>query len=392
MGVLQKIIQLGYERLQSAGTKLAPYLRKAVEQICRCRTAALGGHTQVCPEGHVKRNWYNSCKHRACPECNFTSVERWLDKQKARLLKCDYYHVIFTIPHELHPLWLFNASSMTNLLFKAIRNTLFELLGDPKYLGAEPGVTIGLHTWGQMAALHPHGHCLVTGGGLTPDGVWKAVKNGYLLPGRVARDLFRGKMLAAIRHEVEHEKLTIPTGTRPQQVLNLLNKLGRVKWNVCIQERYAHGNGVLTYLGRYMRGGPISNRRIISWTEEKVRLRYKDYRESEEGGKRHKYLELSTDEFLRRLLLHIPEPGRKVVRSFGLYAGCRRDDLNLCREMLDQEPVQEVKVRKWQDCVSRLGDKDPSRCPVCGARMVQREVIAPVFNGMTMKYPQLVAV
>jgi hypothetical protein len=197
------------------------------------------------------------------------------------------------------------------------------------------------------------------------------------------------EMLAVAQRKIEQKKLTIPTGTRPQQVLNLLNKLGRVKWNVCIQERYAHGKGVLTYLGRYMRGGPISNRRIISWTKEKVRIRYKDYREDESSGKKHKELELSTDEFLRRLLLHVPKPGSKVVRSYGLYAGCRRDDLNLCREMLDQEPVQEVKVRDWQDCVSKFGDKDPSRCPICGARMLLREVIAPLFKGMTMKFPLL---
>ncbi len=385
MAALQNIIRIGYNRLRSEGAKLASHTRRAVERICICRTDALGGHIQECPDGHMERVWYNSCKHRACPECNFTSVERWLDRQKARLIACDYFHVIFTLPHDLHALWLANVSAMTHLLFHAIRDTLFELLGDPKYLGAEPGVIMGLHTWGQMGALHPHGHCLVTGGGLSPDGEWRAITNGYLLPGRVVRDLFRGKMIAAIRGDLEKGKLVVPEGARLQQVLNLLNKLGRKKWNVRIQERYAHGNGVLTYLGRYMRGGPISNRRIVSWDEEKVRFRYKDYRET--GVKKYKELELTTGEFLQRLLLHVPEPGRNVVRSYGLYAGNRRKELDRCREMVGQGPVQEPEFLEWLDCVAKFGDKDPSRCPVCGARLVQRQVIDPVFRGMARKFP-----
>ena len=149
------------------------------------------------------------------PPANFTSMERWLARQKTRLLHCDYYHVIFTLPHELNPLWLSAVGAMTKLLFGAIRDTLFELLGAPKYLGAEPGLIVGLHTWGQTASLHPHGHCLVTGGGMTPGGLWRASRNGYLLPGRVARDLFRGKMLAALRSELASGRLAVPAGERP---------------------------------------------------------------------------------------------------------------------------------------------------------------------------------
>lgn len=387
MAALQKIIELGRGLLKASGVKLTPHARRAVERICLCRTAALGGHVQACPEGHVERQWYNSCKHRSCPECNFTSVERWLARQKIRLLRCDYYHVIFTLPHELNPLWLSAVGAMTKLLFGAIRDTLFELLGDPKYLGAEPGMVIGLHTWGQTATLHPHGHCLVTGGGRTPEGLWRAARNGYLLPGRVARDLFRGKMLAAVRSELAQGKLAIPAGEREQHFLNLLNKLGRKKWNVCIRERYAHGNGVLTYLGRYLRGGPMSNRRIVSWDAERVRFRYKDYRDGESEGKKPREMELPTGEFLRRLLQHVPEPGRKVIRSYGLYAGSRRKDLESCREMQGQEPIPEPEVLTWQDCMSKFGDGNCGKCPVCGATLIQREVIAPKRRGMNLKFP-----
>jgi hypothetical protein len=231
-------------------------------------------------------------------------------------------------------------------------------------------------------------HCLVTGGGLAQDGAWRRIMNGFLLPVRVVRALFRGKLLDAIRRGLEREELAVPAEERLQQVLNLLNKLGRKKWNVCIRERYAHGNGVLTYLGRYMRGGAISNRRIISSDAEQVCFRYKDYREeSESGGKKSKTMELTVNDFVRRVLLHVPEPGHKVVRSYGLYAGSRRQALDHCRELLGQEPVQELKVRSWQDCVAGLGETNPGQCPVCGARLVQREVFRPDFQGETRKFP-----
>src|SRR5262249_48733786 len=146
-------------------------------------TAALGGHVQACPEGHKSRIWYNSCRHRACPQCAYLQTERWLARQRARLVACDHYHVIFTLPHELNPLWLANVSVMTMLLFQAVRDTLGTLLADPKYLGAQPGILAALHTWSQTLVLHPHLHCLVTGGGLTPAGEWVAVRPGCLLPG-----------------------------------------------------------------------------------------------------------------------------------------------------------------------------------------------------------------
>ena len=177
---------------------LPAYVRKAARAIMRCRTAALGGHVQACPEGHFSRVWYNSCRHRSCPQCAYLQIERWLARQQARLLACDHYHVIFTLPHELNALWLANVEGMSRLLFHAARDTLFVLLGDAKYLGAQPGVIAALHTWSQTLVLHPHLHCLVTGGGLRPEGQWVAVRNGFLLPARVVMAVFRGKMVAGL--------------------------------------------------------------------------------------------------------------------------------------------------------------------------------------------------
>ena len=139
---------------------LPAYVRRAAHAIMQCRTAALGGHVQACPDGHMARIWYNSCRHRSCPQCAYLQTERWLAHQQARLLACDHYHVIFTLPHELNPLWLANVPVMTALLFQTVRDTLGTLLADPKYLGAQPGIIAALHTWSQTLVLHPHLHCL----------------------------------------------------------------------------------------------------------------------------------------------------------------------------------------------------------------------------------------
>src|SRR5438093_1590776 len=200
---------------------LPAHVRRAARAIMQCRTAALGGHVQACPDGHMARIWYNSCRHRSCPQGAYLQTERWLALQRARLLACDHYHVLCTLPHDLNPLWLANVPVMTTLLLQAVRDTLGTLLADPKYLGAQPGILAALHTWSQTLVLHPHMHCLVTGGGLTADGSWKAVRQGFLLPVRVVLAVFRGKLLAAIRQAWAREALTLPEGIRPQPFLNL---------------------------------------------------------------------------------------------------------------------------------------------------------------------------
>ena len=260
---LQSILQQSYQ-VYERHHPLPGYVRRAVQAILACRTAILGGHVQACPEGHLERIWYNSCRHRMCPQCGWLQVTRWLLHQKARLLACEHYHVIFTIPSELHDLWLGNVAVMTNLLFASVRDTLLGLLSDEQYLGATPGIIATLHTWSQTLILHPPIHALVTGGGLSNTGRWVPVRNGFLRPSRVVMALFRGKLLAAIRRAFSQGQLHLPAGMRPQPCANLLNKLGRQKWNVYIQARYPHGQGVLTYLARYLRGGPFANQRLAS--------------------------------------------------------------------------------------------------------------------------------
>jgi len=366
---LQTILQRGYAAYERRHA-VPDHVRRAVWAILACRTALLGGHVQACPDGHVERVWYNSCRHRMCPQCAWVQVERWLAKQKARLLACEHYHVIFTIPHELNELWLANVPVMTQLLFASVHETLVELLGDPKYLGAKPGIIATLHTWSQTLLLHPHLHCLVTGGGVSESGQWVAVRNGFLLPMRVVMAVFRGKLRAAIRHGVVQGTLQLPAGQRQQLMENLLNKLGRAKWHVHIRERYPSGQGVLVYLARYLRGGPIANRRLLACDGQQVVFGYEERAKGPGGQATRRTMCLPLAQFIGRWRLHVPPPGAVLVRCWGLYAHTQGAALAVCRQQLGQGPVETPPPWEWQRACAERGEAHPERCPVCGQRLV----------------------
>jgi hypothetical protein len=366
---LQTILQVGYAAYERRHP-LPHYVRRAVWAILACRTALLGGHVHACPDGHVERIWYNSCRHRMCPQCAWLQVERWLAKQKARLLACDHYHVIFTVPHELNELWLANVEAMTQLLFASVHDTLLELLGDGKYLGAKPGIMATLHTWTQTLLLHPHVHCLVTGGGLTDTGRWVAVRHGFLLPMRVVMAVFRGKLRAAIRQGLAQGTLTLPVGQRPQQIDNLLNKLGRMKWNVHIRERYPHGQGILVYLARYLRGGPLSNRRLLACDGEQVVFGYEERAKGPGGHAQRRTMSLPVEQFIGRWRLHVPPSRAVLVRCWGLYAHTQGEALALCRPQVGQAPVPGPEPVALHPPIPPEVDASCERCPVCGQRLV----------------------
>ena len=366
---LQTILQLGYEAY--AHTHALPaHVRRAVWALLACRTARLGGHVQACPDGHVERVWYNSCRHRMCPPCAWVQVERWLVRQQARLLACEPYHVIFTMPHELNALWLANVTAMTNLLFASAHDTLLELLDDRQYLGAKPGIIATLHTWSQTLLLHPHIHCLVTGGGLRPAGQWVAVRNGLLLPLRVVRVLFRGKLLAAMRQGVAHGTLKPPEGKSRQQVENLLNKLGRMKWNVHIRERYPHGRGVLVYLARYLRGGPLANRRLLSCDGEQVVFRYEERDKGPGGQATQRTMRIPLAQFIGRWLLHVPPAGAVRVRGWGLYGHTQGAALAQCQQQVGQGRDEVPPPQGAPHAGETWGEVPAERGPVCGQPLV----------------------
>jgi hypothetical protein len=265
---------------------------------------------------------------------------------------------------------------MTDLLFHAVRDTLFELLGDKKHLGAVPGIILSLHTWSQTLILHPHIHCLITGGGLMASGAWRSIENGYLLPFRVVMIKFRGKFLTYLDKAIDDGNVHLPEGMSLQQWKNLKNKLGRVKWNVNIRERYEHGRGVLSYLGRYIRGGPISNKRIISCENGKVKFWYRVNGEGS-GSKKRDPMTLPVEQFIGRYLLHVPKPRSKVVRYYGIYNSHKEGDLKKCMECFDQELPQEEEFLDWQSYCDGRGDEHPELCPVCGKRLICLSMIFP---------------
>jgi hypothetical protein len=205
---------------------LPAHVRSAARAIMPCRTAALGGHRQACPDGHVSRGWSNSCRHRSGPPCADLQTERWLALQRARLLACDPSHVMCTLPPARKPLWLATVPVLTSVRCQAVRDTLCPLLAAPKYRGAQPGSIAALPTWSQTLLLPPHLPCLVTGGGLPPAGQWRAVRNGFLLPARGVMAVLRGKMVAALRQTFARGALALPEPMRPQQWRTLLNRLG----------------------------------------------------------------------------------------------------------------------------------------------------------------------
>jgi hypothetical protein len=185
MATLQQMLGNHFDELVR-GHKLSAPQYRAGHALMGCRTAALGGHVQRCPNGHVQQVWYNSCRHRACPQCNGLAKERWVQRTRARLLQCAHRHVVFTIPHQLNVVWRLNTASMMDGLFEAARDTLFQLLRDPRHLGAQPGMQLALHTWGRSLELHPHIHALATEGGLR-EGEWVEPRRSHFLPARVRR-------------------------------------------------------------------------------------------------------------------------------------------------------------------------------------------------------------
>ena len=377
MHTIQQILQEHFDELMGAHSLSAPQC-KAAWALRKCRTAALGGHVQRCPNGHVERVWYNSCRNRACPQCNGLARERWLQRTQARLIECAHWHVIFTIPHQLNILWRLNTPAMMDALFGAARDTLLELLCDRRHLGAKPGIQLALHTWTRALALHPHIHALVSDGGMR-DGVWVRPRRSHFLPATVVMLLFRGKLLDAVRQLHRGGQLRLPDTLSPECFVSWLNRLGRkVKWNVRVCERYAHGHGVSLYLARYVKGGPFNNTQIVRASDSEVLFRYTPH--SEPGRlRRSAVLSFSPARFLARVLTHAPETGRHTVRYYGLYAHACAEQLNAARALHAQAPVEPPAPIEWHAYLARFPRAlSATRCPQCHAALMRGPLILPV--------------
>ena len=373
---LQQILQTSF-LLYTQGQSVPRRVWRAARALMACRTAALGGHVRHCPAGHVTEVWYNSCRQRACPRCCWQRIRQWLDHWLAQLLPTDHFHVIFTLPSELHELWRWNRAVMTEVLFRSVRETLLTLLSDPKWLGATPGILATRHTWSRTFALHAHGHCLVSGGGLTVHGSWQPIRTGVLLPVAVMRSLFRGKVLGALEEVWLTGRLQAPPHWAEDGVRQVLVAAARSNWNIRIAERYPHGRGVVKYLARYVRGGPIKEHRFVKFDGQQVTFRYGNQRERDARGQpQQAELTVAVEEFLRRWSEHVPLPGVHTVRSVGAlceYAAqeagrsagsnCRRRRRHGSRRELVRKSLPRDRDRPWE------------QCPVCQTTMVRVQVL-----------------
>jgi hypothetical protein len=312
--------------------------------------------------------WYNACRNRNCPSCAFYRVQRWLERQVARLLGCAHHHIIFTIPHELNALWTLNYVVMAELLFHSAREALFDLAQDPEYLDATPGAVMALHTWGQQLPMHPHLHCLVTAGGANQAGNWIQPRRRCFLPAEPLKRLFRGKFIYRLRGLARQGRLRFPDGWDRDALDRLSDELRHKRWNIRICERYEDPTRVLNYLGRYLHGGPIGQSRLLAFDGTTVTFRYKDYRDVGPDGPCEKSTSLTTDEFIRRLLQHVPPKGFHMVRGFGLYrrGGSTEALRKRVRAALPIRP--EIHAALTSPFPATPGVNDvPGNCPHCGS-------------------------
>ena len=312
---------------------------KVLRAIARCRTAALGGHRDQCDRCGHQAISYNSCRNRHCPKCQTNTRDQWLSARQRELLPATYYHVVFSVPHQLVPLMWQNKKVLFQLLFEASAETLLEVAADPQHLGAEIGFLSILHTWGQTLQCHPHVHCVVPGGGLSHDHQrWIPSSPNFFLPVKVLSRVFRGKFLDGLRNAFRSKRLAFHGDYRCWENRKVfyafLDTLREHDWVVYAKKPFGGPEHVLHYLARYTHRVAISNHRLVEVTDDNVTFRWKDY----SHHSKRRTMTLSHEEFLRRFLQHVLPRGFPRIRYFGFLANRRRGDLlPLCRALLAVE-------------------------------------------------------
>ena len=356
--------------LERYGDGLSHEQRRALHDISVCRTAALGGHVEACDRCGHQQVAYNSCRNRHCPKCQATAAADWMEAREAELLPVEYFHVVFTLPAALGPIALQNPRVVYGLLFKAAAETLQRIAADPKHLGAEIGFLAVLHTWGQNLQHHPHVHCVVPGGGLSPDGSrWVPCKPGFFLPVRVLSRVFRGKFLSLLETAFDQGKLSfhgkLTALADPTEFRRVLAASAKTEWVVYAKPPFGGPEQVLKYLARYTHRVAISNHRLVALEGDEVEFLWKDY--AHEG--KQKTMTLEAIEFIRRFLLHVLPAGFVRIRHYGFLANrvCR-EKLERCRVLLEAG-TKAAPVSPPEEIVE--GPTAAHVCPACGeGRMI----------------------
>ncbi len=360
---------------------LSAQQRSVLRAIARCRTAALGGHLDRCGACGHQAISYNSCRNRHCPKCQAQARERWLHARERDLLDVPYVHVVFTLPHGLLPLAYRNSARLYTWLFHASAATLREVAADPRHLGAEIGVLSILHTWGQTLVRHPHVHCVVPAGGLSPDHQrWIHPKYaGFFLPVKVLSRVFRGKFVEALRRAYDRDELDLAGGSEhlrdPAQWHAFVDALFETDWVVYAKPAFGGASAVLRYLGRYTHRVAISNHRLLAFDGERVTFQWKDYAH----GDQRRTMTLSAMEFLRRFVQHILPRGFVRIRQSGFLANtCRGARVALARTAARHT----VDAGRSTDAAATATTETATRatwaCPRCGAAMI----VGPILSAL----------
>ncbi|HNK51450.1 MAG TPA: IS91 family transposase [Nitrospira sp.] len=371
---LADVVRLFGEGLETS-RPLPRHVLRTLGDILKCRTAVFGGHVDACDACGALRISYNSCRNRHCPKCQVVGREAWVVGREESLLPVPYYHVVFTLPDGLHGLCLYNPRSLYNALFDAAWETLQKFATDPKWLGAQTGATMVLHTWGQNLCLHPHVHCIVPGGGLAPGDCWVGAKNGggggrFLFPVKAMSKVFRAAFLHRVVPLAETGLLVLPPDEDayrcPARWRAWRNALYQKPWVVYAKRPFGGPKQVIEYLGRYTHKAAISNHRLLEVGEKGVRFAYKDYRQA--GAK--KEMALDGVEFLRRFALHILPTGFRRMRHYGILANARKSAaLAAARAALcphDPPPPKRTRKERREEALRRLfKGADPTLCPCC---------------------------
>lgn len=349
---------------------------KVMVAIEACRTAALGGHVSACAECGAIDIAYNSCRNRHCPKCQSAAAQDWLEARQAELLPVEYFHVVFTLAKDIADFAYTNNAVVYDALFKAAAETLTTIGADPKHLGAKIAATMVLHSWGPALTHHPHVHCIVPGGGLSPDGTrWIACRRGFFLPVRVLSHLFRRLMLqrliaahaaGALAFFGDLTPLADPTAFQAH-----LKPLWRAKWVVYAKRPFAGPEQVLRYLARYTHRVAIANSRLIAFDGARVTFKVKDYRQ--DGAARYRTMTLEAFEFIRRFLLHVLPDGFHRIRHVGFLAnGVRAEALGKARAAL------KVAAPALKPTSDQAAEPEPpliATCRCCGGRLVLIETL-----------------
>ena len=365
------------------GASMSAAQRRVMTAIEVCRTAALGGHLERCDQCAYERNAFNSCRNRHCPKCQCLARAHWIQERQSELLDCEYFHVVFTVPEEIAAIAYQNKEVAYGILFQAAAETLKIIASDPKHLGAEVGFFAVLHSWGSNLLFHPHLHCVVLGGGPSPDGQrWVSCRPGFFLHVKVLSRLFRRLFLESLQKAFDSGKLQFWTALEFLRERNafaqLVARLKDREWVVYAKRPFAGPQQVLDYVGRYTHRVAISNNRLLDIENDQVRFRWKDYRH----GDQIKTMTLSADEFIRRFLLHVLPVGFQRIRYYGFLGNrYRKEKLEQCRHLLgmaapDEQANSLPAEKDYRDRYEQVTGLSLHQCPQCRqGRMLVVEIL-----------------